>query len=80
MPPPHPSPAAQLSCCLLHQQAGREAEPTTSAVQGAFLDGVDHGGAEEGDDGAGVVAAYHCAARHDHVGSGLAQGRKKIPF
>lgn len=73
-PPPLPSP--HLSCCLLHQQAGREAAPITSAVQGSFLDGVGHGGAKEGDDGARVVAAYHSAARHNHVGSGLAQRRR----
>lgn len=75
---PHPSPAAQLACCLLHRQAGREPEPIASAVQRSFLDRIGHGGAKEGDDGARVVAAYHSAARHNHVGSGLAQRRKKV--
>lgn len=42
-----------------------------SAVQRAFLDGVGHDCAKQGDDGARVVAADHGAARYDHVGSGL---------
>lgn len=46
-----------------------------SAVQRALLDGVGHDCAKTGDDGAGVVAPDHGAARHDHVGTGLKKNR-----
>lgn len=70
----------ELSCCPLHHRTGREPEPITSAVQRSFLDRFGHGSAKESDDGTRVVAAYHSAARHNHVGSGLTQIRNKKIF
>lgn len=69
-----------LSCWPLHHRAGREPEPVTSAVQRSFLDGFGHGSAKESDDGTRVIAAYHSAARHNHVGSGLTQRRNRKIF
>lgn len=60
--------------------AGREPELITSAVQRSFLDRFGHGSAKESDDGTRVVTAYHSAARHNHVGSGLTQRRNKKIF
>lgn len=74
------TPQTQLSCCPLHHRAGREPGPISSAVQRSFLDRFGHGGAEESDDGTRVVAAYHSAARHNHVGSGLTQKRNRKIF
>lgn len=59
-------------CVVLLRWAGRA--PTlgdVSAVQRTFLDCFGNGCAKLSDDGAGVVAADHSAARHDHVGSSL---------
>lgn len=72
--PRHNCPAV---CCISGQVENRRR--ITSAVQRSLLDRFGHGGAKERDDGARVVAAYHSAAGHDHVGSGLDQRGEKKP-
>lgn len=48
-----------------------------SAVQRAFLDRFDNHGAQQSDHRTRVIAAYHRAAWHYHVGSGLEQTPKR---
>lgn len=72
---PEMSQVRSAGCCVvLLGRAGKSvAKKPTSAVQRTFLDCFGHRGAQESNDGAGVIASYHGAARHNHVGPCLKQ-------